>query len=87
MTPANAAKLSSTNSASAGAATSAAAADCILVHCVQWSFVAWFSLVVLSRERCLCGVKLKDRFPSRELSERLGIDDIITLVLQQNRLR
>jgi len=27
-----------------------------------------------------------DRFPSRELRERLGIDDI-TLVLQQNRLR
>jgi len=32
-----------------------------------------------------CGVKLKDRFPSRELRERLGIDDI-ALVLQQNRL-
>ena len=30
--------------------------------------------------------KLKDRFPSRELRERLGIDDI-ALVLQQNRLR
>jgi len=29
---------------------------------------------------------LKDRFPSKELSERLGIDDI-ALVLQQNRLR
>ena len=29
--------------------------------------------------------KLKDRFPSRELRERLGIDDI-ALVLQQNRL-
>ena len=24
----------------------------------------------------MCGVKLKDRFPSRELRERLGIDDI-----------
>jgi len=34
----------------------------------------------------MCGVKLKDRFPSKELSERLGIDDI-ALVLQQNRLR
>jgi len=33
----------------------------------------------------MCGVKLKDRFPSRELRERLGIDDI-ALVLQQNRL-
>jgi len=36
--------------------------------------------------RRTCGIKLKDRFPSRELRERLGIDDI-TLVLQQNRLR
>ena len=35
--------------------------------------------------RWMCGVKLKDRFPSRELRERLGIDDI-ALVLQQNRL-
>ena len=32
------------------------------------------------------GIKLKDRFPSKELRERLGIDDI-ALVLQQNRLR
>ena len=36
--------------------------------------------------RWMCGTKLKDRFPSRELKERLGIDDI-ALVLQQNRLR
>jgi len=36
--------------------------------------------------RWMCGVKLKDRPPSKELRERLGIDDI-TLVLQQNRLR
>jgi len=36
----------------------------------------------------MCGVKLTDRFPSRELRERLGIDDIdIALVLEQNRLR
>jgi len=33
----------------------------------------------------MCGVKLKDRFPSKELRERLGIDDI-ALVLQHNRL-
>jgi len=31
--------------------------------------------------RCMCGIKLKDRFPSK----RLVIDDI-ALVLQQNRL-
>jgi len=30
--------------------------------------------------RWMCGVKLKDRFPSKEMRERLGIDDI-TLVL------
>ena len=34
----------------------------------------------------MCGVKLKDRLLSKELRERLGIDDI-ALVLQQNRLR
>ena len=33
----------------------------------------------------MCGTKLKERSPSRELRERLGIDDI-ALVLQQNRL-
>jgi len=38
--------------------------------------------------RWICEIKLKDRFPSKELRERerLGIDDI-ALVLQQNRLR
>jgi len=25
--------------------------------------------------RWMCGVKLKDRFPSKELRDRLGIDD------------
>ena len=35
--------------------------------------------------RWMCGVKLKDRLPSKELRERLGIDDI-ALILQQNRL-
>jgi len=36
--------------------------------------------------RWMCSIKLKDRFPSRQLRERLGIDDI-ALVLQQNKLR
>ena len=36
--------------------------------------------------RWMCGVKLKDRFPSKELREILGIDDT-ALVLQQNRLQ
>jgi len=35
--------------------------------------------------RLMCGTKLKERFPSRELRERLGINDT-ALVLQQNRL-
>ena len=36
--------------------------------------------------RWMCNVKVKDRVPSKELRERLGIDDIsyITLILQQN---
>jgi len=36
--------------------------------------------------RWMCNVKVKDRVSSKELRERLGIDDII-LILQQNRLR
>jgi len=36
--------------------------------------------------RWMCGVKLQDRVPSKELRGRLGLDDIIS-VLQQNRLR
>jgi len=36
--------------------------------------------------RWICGLKLQDRVPSKELRERLGLDDIIS-VLQQNRLR
>jgi len=36
--------------------------------------------------RWVCGVKLQDRVPSKGLRERLGLDDIIS-VLQQNRLR
>jgi len=36
--------------------------------------------------RWMCGMKLQDRVPSKELRERLGLDDIIS-VLQRNRLR
>jgi len=36
--------------------------------------------------RWIGGIKLKDIFPSKELRKRLGIDDDIALVLQQNRL-
>ena len=41
---------------------------------------------VMRMVRWMCNVKVKDRVPSKELRERLGIDDII-LILQQNRLR
>jgi len=34
----------------------------------------------------MCGINLKDRLLSKELRERLGVDDI-ALILQQNRLR
>jgi len=34
----------------------------------------------------MCNVKVRDRVPNKELSERLGIDNII-LILQQNRFR
>ena len=36
--------------------------------------------------RWMCNVKVKDRVPSKEFRERLGIDDIV-LIVQQNRLR
>jgi len=36
--------------------------------------------------RWMCNVKVKDRVPSKESIESLGIDDII-LILQQNTLR
>jgi len=36
--------------------------------------------------RWMCNFKVKDRVPSKELRERLGIDDIL-VILQQNRLR
>ena len=35
--------------------------------------------------RWMCGIKLKDRLLSKELRERIGVDDI-ALILQQNRL-
>ena len=48
------------------------------------------NVVVLQRAemrivRWMRGIKLKDRLPSKELRESLGMDDI-ALVLQQNRL-
>jgi len=36
--------------------------------------------------RWMCGVKLRDRLPGKELRERLGVDDI-ALIFQHYRLR
>jgi len=36
--------------------------------------------------RCMYGIKLQDRVPSKGLRDRLGLDDIIS-VLQQNSLQ
>ena len=43
----------------------------------------WPKIIIKMWKYC---VNLKDRLPSKELRERLGVDDI-ALVLQQNRLR
>jgi len=47
----------------------------VALHRVEMRMVRW-----------MCNVKVKDRVPTKELRERLGIDDII-LILEQNRLR
>jgi len=36
--------------------------------------------------RLMCGVKLSDKVPCEELRDRLGLEDVVT-VLQHNRLR
>ena len=36
--------------------------------------------------RWMCGVKLKDRLPSKELRERLGVDDSIDIATEQAAL-
>ena len=36
-------------------------------------------LSLLTRAGWMCGVKLKDRLPSKELRERLGVDDIASV--------
>jgi len=43
-------------------------------------------LAEMKMVKWMCDVKVKDGVPSKELRERLEIDDIIS-VLQQNRLR
>jgi len=42
--------------------------------------------VTMRTVRWMCGDKVEDRFPNKELRERSGIDDT-TLILQKNRLR
>ena len=39
-----------------------------------------------TNKRWICDVEVKDKVPSKESRERLGVDDII-LVVQQNRVR
>jgi len=61
-----------------------------MLHGIQTWPVRKENKVAFQREemrmvRWTCNVKVKDRVPSKELRERLGIDDII-LILQQNRL-
>jgi len=45
-----------------------------------------FQRALVRMVRWMCGVKLQDGVPSKELRGRLGLDDIIS-VLQQNRKR
>ena len=64
---------------------------CSMLHGSETWSVRKENVVALQRAemrmvRWMCGVKLKDRLPSKELRERLGVDDI-ALILQQNRLR
>jgi len=65
--------------------------SCVLSSMLHGSETWKKNVVTLQRAemrmvRWMCGIKLKDRFPSKELRERLGIDEI-ALILQQNRLR
>jgi len=55
---------------------------------VRKEYVVALQRAEMRMVRWMCGVKPKDRLPSKKLRERLGgpIDDI-ALVLQQNRLR
>jgi len=48
---------------------------------LQWALRAEMRMV-----RWMCNVKVKVRVPSKELRDRLGVDDVI-FILQQNRLR
>ena len=58
----------------------------LLLIIVAQSLVVALQRAEMRMVRWMCGVKLKDRLASKELRERLGIDDIAS-ELQQNRLR
>jgi len=53
---------------------------------VRKKYEVALQLAEMRMVRWMCNVKIKDRVPSKELRQRLGIDDII-LILQQNTLR
>jgi len=66
-------------------------ASCLLQTWSHLSLKDVFSEKALQRAemrkvRWMCGVKLQDRVPSKGLRDRLGLDDIISL-LQHNKLR
>jgi len=66
-------------------------AQCSMLHGSETWPVRKENEVALQRAetrmvRWMCNVKVQDRVPSKELRDRLGLDDIIS-VLQQNRLR
>jgi len=62
----------------------------MLHRCETWPVRKEYEVALQRAEmrmvRWMCGVKLKDRVPSKGLRQRLGLNDII-LVLQQNRVR
>ena len=57
----------------------------LVCQCINLNEVA-LQRAEMRMVRWMCNVKVKDRVPSKELRERLGIDDII-LIVQQNRLQ
>jgi len=59
---------------------------CLVYRLVSHGLVFIVFYCVVDIILWMCDVKIKDRVPSKELRERLGIDDII-LILQQNWLR
>jgi len=62
----------------------------MLHGCETWPVrkenVVAFQRAEMRMVRYMCGIKLKDRFPSKKLRERLGIDDSIGITAEQAAL-